>query len=126
MLPGIAALLVNGVEHGLCGIGFDRKGELLRTGNWRREVDRLCRAQPAERAVEVTFGRREDGDIFAVTDPGPGFDWKAASALETSGAGSSHGRGLIQARRMSFDKLTFNAAGNQAVGIVHHRSELEW
>src|SRR5690606_31421448 len=39
-LNGIAALLLNAVEHGLLGIGFKTKGELLATGNWRTELER--------------------------------------------------------------------------------------
>ncbi|WOI56218.1 response regulator [Palleronia sp. LCG004] len=126
VLPGIGALLVNAIEHGLCGIGYEAKGRLLRDGIWREEVDRRAAACPADRLVQVAFMRREDGDVISVTDPGPGFHWRDYMSIDTSRSASTHGRGLLQARTLSFDLLRFNATGNQAVGVVRNGKELEW
>ncbi|PZX11890.1 response regulator receiver domain-containing protein [Palleronia aestuarii] len=125
-LPGIGALLVNAVEHGLCGIGFDRKGELLRDGIWRSEVDRIVSSLPADRGIDVTFVRRAEGDVLSVSDGGKGFDWRDRLRLDGTRSVGSHGRGLVQARTLSFDKLSFNEVGNQAVGLINNRTDLKW
>jgi two-component system cell cycle response regulator len=57
---------------------------------------------------------------------GPGFDWKKYMVIEPSRAKDNHGRGIAQARAMSFDRLSYNDTGNQVVGFVSKTSQIEW
>lgn len=60
---------------------------------------------------EVTCGRTRAR--VAVADDGPGFDWRAASAVETSETATS-GRGL-KIYELYADRVSFNEAGNRVV-----------
>jgi serine/threonine-protein kinase RsbW len=60
---------------------------------------------------EVTIGPRKAR--LAVTDEGPGFDWRAALAATTPDAATS-GRGL-KIYEIYADRVSFNRAGNRIV-----------
>ncbi|WP_157982333.1 response regulator [Oceanicella sp. SM1341] len=125
-IGGIAALMVNAVEHGICGIGFALKGELIRNGTLAEEIERRCAARAGGRPVEVTVVRRAADVALSVTDPGPGFDWREFMEFERVKPMMTHGRGIIEAKISGFDKLVFNEAGNQAIASVTTRSSIEW
>ena len=42
VLPGIAALIINGIEHGKCSIKFEEKSKLIESNQWRDEIDNKC------------------------------------------------------------------------------------
>ena len=124
-LPGLAALLTNAIEHGSAGIGYDAKTELLNDGSWRETVERRIENAP-DKTVDAVLARKTDGIYVVITDQGDGFQWQEFLSIDPSRAGDNHGRGIAQARMLSFDKLTYNAKGNQVVGFVRHLQELEW
>lgn len=126
VLEGVAALLFNAVEHGLCRIGFEAKGKALRDGTLDAEISRRLKALPAEAIATAAVARREGGVLLAVSDPGPGFDWRAYVDLDITRSGASHGRGIMRARTMCFDELRYGKAGNQVVGVVREREDFEW
>ena len=41
VLPGLGELLVNAIEHGNLGIGYEKKTELVELGIWRSEIERM-------------------------------------------------------------------------------------
>ena len=43
----------------------------------------------------------------------------AAQILEPDVAGLHHGRGILIARKLSFDQLQYQGNGNQVLAIVH-------
>ncbi len=127
VLPGLGEILINAVEHGTYEIGYDRKSELIDLGTWRAEL--LRRQQMPEyqdRYVEAIITKKSEGVYAVVTDMGGGFDWKRFMVIEPSRAKDNHGRGIAQARALSFDKLTYNPAGNQAIGFVSATTHIEW
>lgn len=124
VLPGLAELLINAVEHGNLGIGYDRKSELLEQGIWRAEINK--RLEGNTRKAEAAVTRKEDGVYVVVTDEGDGFEWRKFMTIDPARAGHNHGRGIAQANTVSFDKLTFNPKGNQAVGFMGYQQDLEW
>ena len=126
VLEGAAALLFNAVEHGLYGLGYDAKGAALHSGTYTAELARRLDDLPAETHATAAVLRRKDNTILAVSDPGPGFDWRSYIDLDTSRSGATHGRGIMRARALSFDELRFSTAGNQVVGIMREREEFEW
>lgn len=126
-LPGLAELMVNAVEHGLYGIGYDRKSELIASGTLQAELQRRQNAPDyAGRHAEAVITHKDDGIYAIITDPGPGFNWRRYMTIEPSRAHDNHGRGIAQANALSFDKLTFNQSGNQAIGFVHRVPQLHW
>jgi DNA-binding response OmpR family regulator len=126
-LGGIAALLLNAVEHGLLGIGYQRKGELLATETWLTEIEsRESLPENRAKTVKVAIERQPDRTRLTIADPGPGFDWRAYLDFSHERATARHGRGIAQARASGFDKLAYNPAGNIVQAEAGIRPDLDW
>ena len=126
-LPGILHLLVNAVEHGILQIGYEKKSELLENQIWRAEIERRQTMDHYKtRKANAVITRKEEGIYIVVTDEGEGFVWQSYMSIDPARAGDNHGRGIAQARASSFDKLTFNEKGNQAIGFVGREMRLDW
>lgn len=126
-LPGVTELLVNAIEHGNLGIGYELKSELLKSGSLFDEINsRLNLPKYRDRAVDVVFTHRGHGVCVVITDQGNGFDWKDYMEIDPSRASDSHGRGVARANSLSFDKLVFNETGNQVVGYMSLEKPLDW
>lgn len=124
VLPGIAELLINAVEHGNLRIGYERKTELLASGTWHQEVDRLLALpQHQQLAAEAIFKRKPDGFYLQVNDEGEGFDWRRYLQVDPARASDNHGRGIAQANMLSFDRLRYNPKGNQVLSVVYLERE---
>lgn len=127
VLSGLGELLVNAIEHGNLGVGYDKKTELIDTGIWRAEIDRLqTLPQHSHKVCLATIAHKEDGTYVVVEDQGGGFEWQKFMKIDPARAGDNHGRGIAQANTISFDKLTYNEKGNQAVAFVGKDKQLEW
>ena len=127
VLPGLGELLINAIEHGNLSIGYDQKTDLIDAGTWRAEIDRTQKLpQHENKFAAVTVAHKKDGTYVVIEDEGNGFDWKKFMQIDPSRAGDNHGRGIAQANTMSFDKLTYNEKGNQAVAFVGYEQQLEW
>lgn len=127
VLHGLAELLINAVEHGTLEIGYERKTTLIEDGTWRAEIERrLADETYQHKYVEVTIARRADGVYVVITDQGAGFDWQRYLTIDPARAGDNHGRGIAQARALSFDKLTYNEQGNQVVAFSGYEKKLDW
>tara|TARA_B100001989_G_scaffold253229_1_gene239035 strand:- start:4064 stop:5020 length:957 start_codon:yes stop_codon:yes gene_type:complete len=127
VLPGLGELLINAIEHGNLGVGYDQKTELVDAGTWRAEIKRMQKLPAhAEKFAVATIAHKDDGIYVVVEDQGDGFEWQKFMKIDPMRAGDNHGRGIAQARATSFDKLTYNKKGNQAVAFVGHDKQLEW
>lgn len=127
VLTGLAELLINAIEHGNLGIGYDRKTALVEGGIWRSEVERLqALPENMEKQATATIAHKEDGIYIIIDDCGKGFDWRKYMQIDPARAGDNHGRGIALANATSFDKLSYNPQGNQAVAYVGHNRHLEW
>ncbi len=119
VIMGLNELMINAVEHGNLGIGYDKKSLLNETGSWEREVTRRL-ALPAHRNkwVEVTF-ERCDGEIrIQITDQGKGFDCTPYLDISAERGSDNHGRGIALARMISFDRLEYLNQGNQVLAVI--------
>lgn len=126
-LPGLAELLINAVEHGNLEIGYETKTHLLEENRWTEEINHRQESIPyRDRVVEVVITQKDEGIYLVITDQGKGFNWKRYMTIDPSRAGDTHGRGIAQARAISFDKLTYNEQGNQVVAVVNKKQDLEW
>lgn len=131
VLPGLAELLLNAVEHGNLNVGYERKTELLSSGTWHQEIERLLGLpQNQPKQAEVIFKRKPDGLYIQITDEGDGFDWKRYLQIDPARASDNHGRGIAQANMLSFDRMRYNPKGNQLLGVVYTKpgdsTELAW
>lgn len=124
---GLSALFTNAIEHGIAEIGFAYKNELSSNSAWREAVEeRLHAAASQHKTAHVIFRRREEGCYVTITDPGPGFNWREYITYSPSRAQHKHGRGIAQALAISFDSLTYNEKGNEAIGFVAQRNTTVW
>lgn len=117
-VTGLYELLLNAIEHGNLGIGYNLKNKLLSTAQWDDEVNRRLNAPEfSDKHVKVEF-RRHDGKIhIAITDQGTGFDWRPFMEIEPSRATQANGRGIAKANLLSFDSLAYSNGG-RTVQIV--------
>lgn len=127
VLPGLGALLINAVEHGILQIGYDKKTELIEAGIWRAEIEQMLRLPNYKNVfATATIAKKNGGTYVIIEDPGNGFQWQKYMRIDPSRAGDNHGRGIAQANTISFDKLTYNQNGTQAIAFVDSTRQLEW
>jgi CheY-like chemotaxis protein/anti-sigma regulatory factor (Ser/Thr protein kinase) len=116
---GMAELIINGIEHGNLGLGYDEKKALMQTGAWRAEVDRRLRDPAYARLqVRVKVTRLADMLRIEVCDEGAGFDWTRYLDFDPARAFDPNGRGISMAKAMSFASLEYRGNGNTAIATV--------
>lgn len=119
LVAGLSELFTNAVEHGNLGIDYREKAQLLAAKRWRQEIEaRLDTPVGQTRTVEVEVERDAAGLRFVISDQGDGFDWRAWQQISPERAFAPHGRGIALARRLAFDRLDYNEAGNQVIATV--------
>lgn len=121
---GLSELLVNAVEHGNLGVGYDEKSRLLKTGGWQEEVLRRQNLpENQNRYVIVTLNQNAERIQITVTDEGNGFDWAPFMDFTPDRAFDPHGRGISMARMLSFDMIQYQGRGNQVIATVLPKPE---
>lgn len=124
---GLSALLVNAVEHGNLGIGYETKGSLLKEDLWIQEIQKRSELKEnINKNVSVTFRQEEKGLFIRIQDQGDGFDWKKYLHIDPSRSFDNHGRGIAQANNISFESLTYNEKGNEVTAFVSFDKPLDW
>lgn len=127
VVTGIAELLINGIEHGNLGIGYEEKTWLIKSGTWREEViRRIDFPEHKHKNIEAVYRKQTDGHYLRIRDCGTGFDWKKYLKVDPSRALENHGRGIAQASSMSFDKIMYNDKGNEVTAFVSLESDIDW
>ena len=127
VITGINALMINALEHGLLGIGYETKAELITTGQWAEEIEKRCAApEHTGKQADIILTNKEDGIYIIINDPGPGFDWQSYLKIDPVRAGRKHGRGIALANALSFDKLSYNDSGNQAIAFISRAETIQW
>lgn len=124
VLPGLCEMLVNAVEHGNLGIGYETKSKMLEEDNWRDEVDRIQGLpQNKDKSAVAVISCNPDAVQVMVIDEGEGFDWQSYMHIDPARTGDSHGRGIARANANSFDEIKYNDKGNQVTLSVGCRWE---
>lgn len=119
-VTGIHELLLNALEHGTLGIGFEEKSRLLRQRKWHEEmIRRLASPEYADKAVDITLAHDEQECRLTIADPGNGFDWKNHIDYLIDDR-HPNGRGLQIAFNSQFDHIAFNQAGNEVTCVVRY------
>ncbi len=119
VVVGITEILVNAIEHGNLGIGYEEKTRLQLQDDWLKEIDRrLSAPENKHKYVEVDFNRTDDEIHIKVTDQGKGFDWKKYHDKDAESSAETHGRGIVLAKSLAFKSLQYSGAGNQVTCII--------
>jgi CheY-like chemotaxis protein/anti-sigma regulatory factor (Ser/Thr protein kinase) len=122
VISGLAELLYNAVEHGNLGITYDQKTTLVSRGVWADEVARRVELpENRNKRAGAFFVRTQEGSSVTIKDYGEGFEWRKYLQVDPSRAHDNHGRGIAQANMMSFDKLTYNEAGNEVTAFCAYQ-----
>jgi len=118
----LAELMVNAVEHGNCGITFDKKTEALDRGvNIVELVEEKCQDPAvARKRVHFTYEINPENTRFIIRDEGDGFNVLGLrQKIKQEGPMALHGRGIRMARAFA-EKLLYNKKGNTVVLTVKH------
>lgn len=122
----LAELLVNGVEHGNCGISYDAKTAAMEEGLTVVELVQNACENPsiAAKKVYIDWEINKNESFFVIRDEGLGFD--VASHMEkvdNQDDYSLHGRGIKMAKMMA-KTLSYNDKGNEVTLTVPHEEGL--
>jgi CheY-like chemotaxis protein/anti-sigma regulatory factor (Ser/Thr protein kinase) len=119
-LVGLSELLINAVEHGNLGIGYQEKSDLNEAGRWHTEVERRL-ALPENLSKFATLDLRRDSRQirFTIIDQGQGFDWQSYLEIDPLRAFDNHGRGVAIAKSLSFDELEYRGTGSEVEARIH-------
>lgn len=111
---GLTELMINAVEHGNLGIGYDEKTRLNANNRWEEEVSRrLALPYNKDKYVSIEFSRDINEIKFLIADQGSGFDWEQYMDISPKRIFNSHGRGIAIANLISFDQLEYLDTGNK-------------
>jgi len=126
IIPGLNELMINAIEHGNLNIGYKRKTLLLDMGTWLDEIEaRLAMPEYCHRRATVSFEEGEHEYRFEIEDQGEGFDVSQFLSIDPDRAINTHGRGIVIARAISFDRLDFISPNNKVIAIVNKASVKE-
>ena len=128
LLPAIAELLINAIEHGNLQISYEEKTELIASSRWREELNkRANQPEYKNKTAEIIFSKENDVYSLQVSDQGNGFAWKKFLQINPSRALDNHGRGVARAN-MVFSKLQYNKEGNKVLAIIDNsiKETLDW
>lgn len=116
---GLAELLINAIEHGNLGVGYEAKKQLKQQGNWENEITRRQQLpESRDRFATLDFERTDGRLMFRIADQGAGFHWQAYLDFDPSRAADPNGRGIAMARLLAFSTLQFEQNGRVAVASV--------
>jgi len=111
---GLIELITNSLENGNCGIDYLQKRELIKSGEWDREILRRQSIASREgKSVTITFSVEQELVCVVIKDMGAGFDWRPFVEVDPSLACQAHGRGIMIARAFCFDSLAYEDDGRQ-------------
>lgn len=111
---GLTELMINAVEHGNLGIGYEEKSRLNMNDDWEQEISRrLTLSSNKDKFVSIEFKRTDKAITFLIADQGKGFDWVEYMEMSPMRVFDSHGRGIAMANSISFDKIEYLGSGNE-------------
>ena len=116
---GLSELMLNAVEHGNLGIGYQQKTQLIENDSLHAEIDRLlATAEYGSRQAELLVSRSAEELTYRVRDQGAGFDWSGFLEMSPERAFDTHGRGIAMSRMISFDRLEYRGCGNEVEAAI--------
>ncbi len=115
---GLCELMINAIEHGNLGISYEEKQSLIKEDVFTQEIARRLLDCP-EKNIMVTIVQKEKEVRLSIQDRGQGFDWRPyLSTTVPQASHRYHGRGILLAKEISFDALSYNKKGNKVACTV--------
>jgi CheY-like chemotaxis protein len=113
----LTELLINAIEHGNCGIGYDEKTVFLENGGYIEDLieEKCCIPDIAARTVAFEYSLNSRGARFLIADQGSGFDWRTCRAkkqVSPEELFELHGRGIRMSESV-VKNLSYNEKGNE-------------
>ncbi|MCG8454058.1 MAG: cyclic nucleotide-binding domain-containing protein [Spirochaetales bacterium] len=124
----LSELVLNGIEHGNCGITYEEKSSFLATGASMADlVSQRCEDEAiSSRCVSLDWDIGDEACKFSIRDGGDGFDVAAFrdKISRNQGKQDFHGRGIMMARLVA-DRLVYNRKGNRVTVLLNFKEGLE-
>ncbi len=123
----LSELMINGIEHGNCGVGYEEKSRKMAEGMSVVDIimEKCENPVVAARRVHFSWESEYNKSTFVVGDDGEGFDVSAVrEKTESQEELSTHGRGISMAETFC-DELYYNDKGNEVTLVVHHQPGTE-
>lgn len=116
---GLMELMLNAVEHGNLGIGYQDKSALRKQGAWEDEINhRLSLPENRDKYASIEIFNDDDGVTFIITDEGEGFDWRNFLVFDAERVMDNHGRGIAMANQLYFTEVEYLDKGNKVKAYV--------
>ena len=116
---GLSELMVNAIEHGNLGIGYDQKSELRKQDLWESEINKRLELPENKDTFASIDVLNNGGNVeYTITDQGEGFDWSDYLDFNTERVMDNHGRGIAMANKLYFSKLEYQGKGNIVTVMV--------
>ncbi|MEE8395666.1 MAG: cyclic nucleotide-binding domain-containing protein [bacterium] len=119
----LSEMLINAIEHGVCGIDSDEKTAYLENNSTTVAlIAEKCRdPKIGGRKVSFQYDIQAEGSTYVIADGGEGFDWRSYVDEEREvDLFSLHGRGIMLSKA-SVDKIGYNEKGNTVTLSLIHR-----
>jgi len=113
---GLNELLVNAIEHGNLGIGYNEKKQFMLDGRLLEEIDRrLALPENRDKWAFLCIDADHRSVRARIIDQGQGFDWRKYMELSPERATDPHGRGIATSRMLSFTSVEYFDRGNDVI-----------
>ncbi|MDG6774482.1 response regulator [Thiomicrorhabdus sp. ZW0627] len=116
---GLFELMLNAIEHGNLGIGYEEKTKLIENDQWQAEIARRASLpENKKKFVNVEVEHHTNHLDITIEDMGKGFDYQPFMDFSIDRAMDNHGRGIMMANKLSFDRLEFSKNGSRVTCTV--------
>lgn len=119
----LSELMLNAVEHGNLGVGFETKTSYIESGTPFDEMisQRLLFSEFSTRIAVLKLDVFHDETVIMICDEGAGFNWKKYLDKSLSEVSGLHGRGILMAE-MTCKTLTYIGCGNKVIAVFNNDS----
>ena len=120
VILGLSELLINAIEHGNLGIDYSLKSKLMMNGKLDDELAiRAALPENKEKKAQLFFKKTPDKIKVIIKDEGKGFNWNEFLEMSPDRATNPNGRGIVMAKKMSFDHLEYRGTGSEVYCFVN-------
>lgn len=114
VILGLSEVMINAIEHGHLGINYQEKGKLLVNGNLIEEIAKRQKIPAnAKKKAKLHFTKNDREVVVNIKDEGNGFNWEEFLEIKPGRVMNPNGRGILMARSVSFDELSYIGNGNE-------------
>lgn len=120
---GLYELMANAIEHGNLKISYPEKTELVKSGKYQSEIKRRqALLENKDKVASIEFERHADYVQYTISDAGEGFNFPPFLEFSVERAMDNHGRGILIAKKLSFDELVYIDNGSTVIGRIYLNS----